>query len=61
MLIGATASAALLSGIGGAALAAVTTTGTVAATAIEYGPSAHVQICSDPTAVEYGTNCSNSG
>jgi hypothetical protein len=58
MLIGATASAALLSGIGGAALAAVTATGTTAATAIEYGTTSHVQICSDPTAIEYGPSCS---
>jgi hypothetical protein len=58
MVIGAAASAALLGSIGGAALAAIPATGTAAATAIEYAANGHVQICSDPTAVEYATACS---
>jgi hypothetical protein len=58
MVIGAAASAALLGGIGGAALAAMPATGIAAATAIEYATNGHVQICPDPTAVEYAQVCS---
>ena len=56
MIFGALASAALLTGVAGAALTAVTTavpTGTAAATAIEYG-ARHQATVSNPTAVEYG-------
>jgi hypothetical protein len=53
MVMGAAASAALLGGIGGAALAAVPMTGTAAATAIEYGTTHVVPVC-NPTAIEYG-------
>jgi hypothetical protein len=52
MVIGAAASAALLGGIAGAAVAAAPT-GTTAATAIEYG-LVNVPTC-NPTAVEYAT------
>jgi hypothetical protein len=53
VVIGAAVSAALLGGIGGAALATAAT-GTLAATAIEYGPVHNVLTC-NPTAVEYAT------
>jgi hypothetical protein len=55
MIFGALASAALVTGVAGAALTAMSTavpTGTAAATAIEYGARHGVTI-SNPTAVEY--------
>jgi hypothetical protein len=55
MIFGALASAALLTGVAGAALTAVSAavpTGTAAATAIEYG-ARHGVTVSNPTAVEY--------
>jgi hypothetical protein len=55
MLIGAAASAALFGGIAGAALTTAATTGTSAATAIEYGAAPAVPVCY-PTAVEYALN-----
>jgi len=56
MIFGGLASAALVTGVAGAALTAVSTavpSGTAAATAIEYGVRHQVTI-SNPTAVEYG-------
>jgi hypothetical protein len=55
MIFGTLASAALLTGVAGAALTAVSTavpTSTTAATAIEYGARHQVTV-SNPTAVEY--------
>lgn len=56
MIFGALASAAMLTGAAGAvftAMSATAPTGTVAATAIEYGSPNTARI-SNPTAVEYG-------